>query len=132
MRTLRDLAQALAALALTRAEFASVELSLAREHFLRWLLLALAAAVLSLVALVAASAALVALLWERWGWLAPAALALLYGAGAAFLVRKVAREAQEAPPLLEQTFAELALDRAALFGTPGERAQGAEAENERA
>jgi uncharacterized membrane protein YqjE len=116
---LRRAAHSALALLVTRAEFASVELSLAREQAMRWLLMALTASVLAMLGLIALSAALVVALWDRFGWYAVAALALLYCASAAVLVARLLYEVAHAPPLLAQTFAELAQDRAALQGRPG-------------
>jgi uncharacterized membrane protein YqjE len=112
----RALASAVALL-LTRAEFASVELSIARAQAMRWLLMALGACVLAMLGLIALSAVIALSLWERFGWMPAAVLAVAYCAGAALLVGRLLQELGSAPPLLSQTFAELAKDRDALFGT---------------
>ena len=115
MESPRRLPRMVVSLLLTRAEFASVELSLALARLMRWLLLALGAAVLGLLGLFGASAFLVLALQERFGPWPLAVLALLYGGAAVWLVWRVVREITAAPPLLEQTFLELARDRDALF-----------------
>lgn len=104
-------------LALTRAEFASVELSLARAQLMRWLLLALAAAVLGMLGLIALSALIVLVFWDRYGWVPVGLLAILYVGAAGWLLLRVLEEVAVAPPLLEQTFAELARDREAVLAT---------------
>jgi uncharacterized membrane protein YqjE len=116
MGTLARALQSALSLLLARAEFAAVELSLARAQLVRWLLLALGASVLAMLGLIALSATLALLLWERLGWITVGVLAVVYCAGAAALVLRVLREAANASPLLEQTFVELAKDRAAVFG----------------
>lgn len=114
MDALRRSAHALLALALTRAEFASVELTLAAQDALRWLLGALAACVLAMLGFIAASATLVAALWGSYGWYPLAALALLYCAACASLVLRLLRALAEARPLLAQTFAEIHRDAMAI------------------
>ncbi len=113
-RPLQRAAESLLALVLARAEFASVELSLALQKALRWLLAALAACALGMLALIAISATLVVALWGRLGWYTVALLAILYSLGTAAIVWRLLRVAMDAPPLLAQTFEELAKDRAAL------------------
>ncbi len=108
--------QSALSLVLVRAEFAAVELSLARAQAMRWLLLSLAACVLALLGLVALSGFLVALLWDRYGWVPLGVLGLLYSLGAGWLAGRVWRDINGAAPLLSETFAELARDRAAVFG----------------
>ncbi len=119
IEALRSAGVSVLALLLTRAEFASVELSLARAQILRWLLSALVACVLAMLGLIALSAMIVAALWERLGWYSVALLAVLYCASAALLVARLLREAATLPPLLAETFAELAKDRDAIFGASG-------------
>ncbi len=118
MDALRRSAHALLALALTRAELASVELTLAAQGALRWLLGALAACVLAMLALMALSATLVAALWESCGWYPLAALALVYCALAAWFVLRLLRALAQARPLLAETFAELARDGLAVRNRP--------------
>lgn len=114
MGPLRRAALALLALALARAEFASVELSLSARAALRWILAALLASVLGMLGLFALSATIVLALWERYSWYPLAALGLLYCASTLALLLWVLRSIGRAPPLLAQTFAELAKDGAAL------------------
>jgi uncharacterized membrane protein YqjE len=116
---LRRLAAASVSLLLTRAEFASLELAQGRVQFMRWLGMALAAAVLGMLCLIALSAALVVLMWPQWNWVTLALLALVYFVASLWLVRTLQRDVQAAPPLLSQTLDELAKDREALF--PGGR-----------
>jgi uncharacterized membrane protein YqjE len=110
----RRAGQSLMGLALARAEFASVELTLAAQSALRWLLVALATCVIAMLALIALSAAVVVALWEHLGWYPLAALALLYCGSTALLVAWLLRSVAGARPLLSQTFAELAKDGAAI------------------
>ncbi|SPE28418.1 putative Membrane protein [Burkholderiales bacterium] len=102
------------ALLLARAEFASIELSIAREQAVRWLLTALAACVLSMLGLIALSAVVALALWDRYGWYTVAVLAVLYCASAVMLVVRLLKEVEASPPLLSSTFAELAKDRDVL------------------
>jgi uncharacterized membrane protein YqjE len=129
MESLSRLLRSALALLLTRAEFASVELSLARAQLMRWLLFALVAAVFAMLGLIAASAFIVFVLWDRFGWVPVGALAVLYGGAALWLVLRVVQEIGAAPPLLEQTFAELARDRDAIFST-AHAARAADADHE--
>lgn len=116
MDALRRVASSALALLLTRAEFAGVELSLAREQALRWLLAALGASVLAMLSLITLSATIVIVLWDRFGWYSAAMLALLYCGAAALLVIRLLHELATSPPLFAETFAELAKDRDALCG----------------
>lgn len=103
-------------LLLSRAEFAALELAQARARVVRWVLLSLVCTAVFQLAALAASAALAAVLWDRYGPVTLAALALVYaGVGAAVLAR-LRREISQAPALLSETLAELAKDRDALFG----------------
>ncbi|MFZ5540150.1 MAG: phage holin family protein [Pseudomonadota bacterium] len=113
----RRLSAASLALLLSRAEFASVELAQARAQLVRWLVLALAGALLALLAAVAVSAWLVLTLWERAGALTLVALAVSFAAAAWWVLARLQREVRQAPPLLAQTLQELAKDRDALAGS---------------
>jgi uncharacterized membrane protein YqjE len=104
-------------LLLTRAEFANVELSLARAQVMRWLLLALGASVLAMLGLMALSAMIALMLWDRFGWISLGVLAIVYSGAGALLVLHILNEVAKAPPLLAQTFDELAKDREAVFGS---------------
>ena len=119
--TWRRAGQSLLALALARAEFASVELTLAAQSALRWLILALATCVVAMLALIALSAAVVVALWDHFSWYPLGVLALLYCGATALLVGWLLRSVATARPLLSQTFAELAKDGAAIRrgATPG-------------
>ena len=110
----RRAGQSLLALALARAQFASVELTLAAQAGLRWLLVALATCVIAMLALIALSAVVVVALWDRFSWYPLAALALLYCGSTALLAGWLMRSVATAQPLLSQTFAELAKDGAAI------------------
>jgi uncharacterized membrane protein YqjE len=110
----RRAGQSLLALVLARAEFASVELTLAVQSALRWLLVALATCVIAILALIALSAAVVVALWEHFGWYPLAVLAVLYCASTTLLVGWLLRSVAAARPLLSDTFAELAKDGAAI------------------
>ena len=115
---LRRLAASATSLMLTRAEFASLELAQARLQLMRWLGLALAAAMLGMLGLIALSATVVVVLWPAFGWATLAGLAVAYVVVTFWLVRRLQREVQAAPPLLEQTLVELARDREAFLGSP--------------
>lgn len=114
MQSWRRAGQSLLALALARAEFASVELTLAAQAALRWLLVALATCVIAMLALFALSAAVVVALWDHFGWYPLGVLALLYCGATALLVAWLLRSVATARPLLADTFAELAKDGAAI------------------
>ena len=114
MQAWRRAGQSLLALALARAEFASVELTLAAQSALRWLLVALTTCVIAMLGLIALSATLVIALWDHFGWYPLAGLALVYCASAALLLSWLLRSVAAARPLLSDTFAELAKDGAAI------------------
>ena len=116
--SLRQLAGSAAALVQTRVEFATVELAQTRAQLARWALLGAIALLLALLALATATVWATLLLWERFGLATLFVLALVYGAVAFWLIKRVQRELREAPPLLADTLHELARDRAALFGEP--------------
>jgi uncharacterized membrane protein YqjE len=116
LNALRRIGARSVTLLLSRAEFAALELAQARGQLVRWLTLALAAAVVLQLALLAAAAALVALLWDRFGLFTLLALFLLFGGAGTVLVMWLRREIAAAPPLLSETLTELAKDRDALFG----------------
>lgn len=133
---LRGLVRTSAALLVARAEFASVELALARAQFLRWLLLALLALLLGLLGLLSATAVFSLVLWPLLGWGALLVPAVGYLAAAAWVVVKLQREIDAAPPLLHETLQEIAQDRDALLqavaasdGSGTETAQRAQAES---
>lgn len=112
---LRRLARAGAALLVARAEFASVELALARAQLMRWLLLALLALLLGLLGLLSVTALLTLALWPLLGWAALLVPAVGYLAAGAWVVLRLLREVDTAPPLLHQTLQELTRDREALM-----------------
>lgn len=116
-------------LLLSRAEFAGLELGQACRRLMRWVAMALACTVIFHLAVLAASAAFVLALWERLGWIAPLAMAVAYGGAGAVLLARLRREIESAPPPLARTLAELAADRAALFGgVSGDRTRSAGAD----
>ena len=124
---MRRLPAALVTLLLSRAEFATLELAEARTRFLRWIVLALLGAVLSMLALMVASALLTVALWPHFGWGTLAALAVVYTVLALWVFRTLAVEHASTPPLLSETLRELASDRDAVFAArarpdEGERA----------
>ncbi len=116
LNALRRIGARSANLFLSRAEFAALELAQARGQLMRWLALALAAAVVLQLALVAGAAALTVLLWDRFGPFTLIALFLAFAGGGVWLLMRVRREIAAAPPLLTETLSELAKDRDALFG----------------
>jgi uncharacterized membrane protein YqjE len=70
------------------------------------------------------TATIVLALWERLGWYSLAFLALIFGGLTAFVIYRLLQELRSCPPVLEQTLAELAKDREALFGhRPGDPEQ---------
>lgn len=118
--------QSALSLLLARAEFAGVELSLARAQLMRWIAFALAASALAMLGLIGLSAVLVLALWDRYGWVPLGVLTALYCLGAAWLGWRVLDEVASTPPLLSQTFDELAKDRIAVFGAPAATRDGAD------
>ncbi len=100
----------------TRGELASFELAEARDRYIRWLALAVVAAVLLLAALLSLSLWVAAIFWDGPRGLALGLLTAFYAAAALGIVRAVRRGMAAAPPLLAQTRAELQKDRAALQG----------------
>jgi uncharacterized membrane protein YqjE len=114
LEAVRRLSAASLTLLLSRAEFATIELAQARAQFVRWFGLALAGGLLALLAVVTASAWFVVALWERAGWITLVVLAVGYGFGAWYVLRRLQHEIRETPPLLSQTLQELAKDRDAL------------------
>jgi uncharacterized membrane protein YqjE len=117
---LRRLAAGSASLLLTRAELATMELARERRQLVRWLIMTAVCFSLVMLALLGLSATLTIALWDRLGWITPAAFTVLYGAIAAFVYLKAQSEITAAPPLFSTTLAELAKDRDALFGTADE------------
>ena len=126
---LRRLLASASSLLLTRAEFASLELAQARGQVVRWLVLALAIAVLALMTLLVLSALLVVVLWASLGWITLAVLLVLYGGLAGWGLATLRREVATAPPVLDETLRELRNDREALMAGLGRR-DGDEAEGE--
>lgn len=118
---LRRLLASASSLMLTRAEFASLELAQARGQVVRWLVLALAIAVLALMTLLVLSALLVVVLWDALGWVTLAVLLALYGGLAAWGLLTLRREVSQAPPVLDETLRELRNDREALMAGLGRR-----------
>lgn len=112
---LPGLVRAGAALLVARAEFASVELALVRAQFVRWLLLATLALLLGLLGLLSATAVVSLVLWPLLGWGALLVPAVGYLAAATWVVVKLRREVDAAPPLLHETLQEIARDRDALL-----------------
>ncbi|MFZ5637536.1 MAG: phage holin family protein [Pseudomonadota bacterium] len=111
----RRLSTATVALLVSRAEFASLELAQTRAQLIRWIVLALAVAVLALLALFAGTALFAVLLWPRLGWIALAVPAGVYALLALWLFRRLSTEVANAPPVLSETLRELSADRAALL-----------------
>ncbi len=86
LNALRRIGARSANLFLSRAEFAALELAQARGQLMRWLALALAAAVVLQLALVAGAAALTVLLWDRFGPFTLIALFLAFAGGGVWLL----------------------------------------------
>jgi uncharacterized membrane protein YqjE len=124
---MRRLPAALVTLLLSRAEFASLELAEARTRFLRWIVLALLGAILTMLALMVGSALLTVALWPRFGWGTLAALAVVYAVLALWVFRTLAVEHASTPPLLSETLRELASDRDAVFAVRVRRDEGGDA-----
>jgi uncharacterized membrane protein YqjE len=124
---MRRLPAALVTLLLSRAEFASLELAEARTRFLRWIVLALLGAILTMLALMVGSALLTVALWPRFGWGTLAALAVVYAVLALWVFRTLAVEHASTPPLLAETLRELASDRDAVFAGRARRDEGGDA-----
>jgi len=109
-------AKAAASLLLARAEFAAVELTQSGADALRWFLWALVAMAMLALTLVTATLAIAVVLWDRFGWVPLALLALSYAAATAYLAFRLDRALRASRPLMAQTLAELSKDREALFG----------------
>jgi uncharacterized membrane protein YqjE len=114
--TIGRAARAASSLFLSRAEFASVELTQTGVDALRWLVWALVATALMVLTLIAATAAIVLALWDRLQWFSLGLLTLGYAIVTAYLIVRLRRALQARRPLLAQTLAELSKDRDALFG----------------
>jgi uncharacterized membrane protein YqjE len=121
---LRRLVRAGGALLVARAEFASVELALARAQLMRWLLLALLALLLGLLGLLSLTALVTLLLWPVLGWGALLLPAIVYVSAGIWVVRRLMHEVATAPPLLHETLQELMRDRDALRRAMGRAADG--------
>ncbi len=119
----RRLSAATANLLLSRAEFASLELALARAQLLRWFTLALLVMVLLLLILIIGSALLTVALWPQLGWVTLAILLAVYALGAALVLRKLMGEVAAAPPVLSQTLQELSNDRDVFVARARQSAQ---------
>lgn len=111
----RRLSAATVNLLMSRAEFASLELSQTRAQLFRWVALAMFAMVLVLLALIAGSALLTVALWPRYGWITLAVLLGIYALGAWLVFRKLTSEMSAAPPVLSETLRELSNDRDLLI-----------------
>ena len=123
VEALRRVAGRSLALLLSRAEFATLELTEARARLMRWLLFALVGAAVLQLALLAVAAAVTTALWDRFGPLTLVALALLFAAVGGMVLARLRREIAATPPLLSETLTELGKDRDAVFGTaPPDRA----------
>lgn len=111
------------ALLRTRVEYATLELSLARERILRWCVRGLVAAQLIQLALIALTALVTALLWPYVGPWSLLAFVLLFGGTAWWLLSRLIDEIEDAPAPLADTMRQLAEDQrvmAEAFGAPPE------------
>lgn len=111
---IRETLALLAAVAVTRGELAVLELDEARRRAVRWMALALIAAVFGLAALVTVSLLVAAVFWETSRWQALALLLVVYALVAAASAWWLRAELRAAPPLLETTLGELKRDGDAL------------------
>lgn len=84
---------------------------------MRWLALALTAAVFLLAALTAASLLVAAVFWDSYRWQAIALLAALYGLAGAAAAAWCVAEARAAPRLFDATLEALKRDCDALRST---------------
>ena len=100
----------------TRGELAALELEETRDRALRWAALGVVAAVLLLAALMTLSFWVAAVFWDGPRALALGILTAVYALAAVVTARVMRREIADAPPLLEQTRAELKKDRDVLRG----------------
>ena len=106
------------ALMRTRLELASVELAEERARFTSIVAFAVAGAVLATLALAALTLFVVAYYWDTHRFEAIAALAIAYGALAAFAFLRVGAIARNPPTPFAATIAELEKDRRWLAGEP--------------
>jgi uncharacterized membrane protein YqjE len=111
---IRETLALLAATIVTRGELAALELDEARRRALRWMALALVAAVFGLAALATVSLLVAAVFWETHRWQSLALLLLIYAAVAAAIAAWLRNELRAAPPLLQSTLGELKRDGDAL------------------
>lgn len=102
------------ALLRTRVEFATLELSLARERILRWCVRGLVAAHLIQLALLCLTAWVTALLWPLIGPWSLLGFALLFGGIAWWLLARLMVEIEGAPSPLAETMRQLAEDHRAM------------------
>lgn len=112
----RRVGQHVGLLLLLRADLAAEEVSLSLRQWLGWFGVALAAFACLLVALIAAGAWLTLLLWERFGALTPAVLALLFGLAGGLLLRGLLKATESSPAVLSRTRTALREDYEALAG----------------
>lgn len=101
-----------------RLELAGLEIAEARRRVMLSLVAALAAVLLFGGALVALTAWVAVALWARTGPAVLAYIGLAYGLGGLSMLWCLRRLWQGAPPLFEQTLAELRNDAASLRGGP--------------
>lgn len=114
------------ALLRTRIEYATLELSMARERILRWCVRGLVAAQLIQLALLCLTAWLIALLWPLIGPWSLLGFVLLFGGIAWWLLVRLMDEIEDAPSPLAETLRQLAEDQRAMaqaFGIPSHDVQ---------
>lgn len=111
---LRRLSTGGLALLRTRVEYATLELSMARERILRWCVRGLVAAQLIQLALLCLTALVIALLWPLIGPWSLLCLALLFGGAAWWLLSRLVDDIEGAPAPLAETMRQLAEDQRAM------------------
>lgn len=116
--SLSRLAAGLLAVAHTRLELFSVDLSEAQEHLLGLLLTGLAAVFALGVGLVLATFALILLFWDSHRLLALGVIATIYLGAGLVLAMRLSRQVREAPQLFSASLAELSKDRLQLDRLP--------------
>lgn len=122
---LRRLAVGGLSLLRTRVEYATLELSLARERILGWCVRGLLAVHLIQLAVGSLTALLAALLWPYLGPWSLLPFVLLFGGLAWWMLHRLIDEIEDAPAPLADTMRQLAEDQRAMaeaFGVPPEAA----------
>ncbi|CCD29016.1 Putative transmembrane protein DUF2311 [Candidatus Glomeribacter gigasporarum BEG34] len=105
---------AVCALARTRLELISIELSEEKERLFTNICICLTAAVFGMLSLMTLTALIVTVFWERYRWQVLAILTAMYSVIAVLCAFRVRARIRTAPPFFSATCAEFAKDCKAL------------------